>query len=268
MANPTLQDLVSGKNYDTDKSERYLSHYQDYFGLITGNDVKLLELGVLKGGSLMLWRDYFPKGTIAGLDLNLIGLDDPTGRIRIYQGLQQDTKLLTAIAREVAPGGFDIIIDDASHVGELTRTAFLHLFEHHLKPGGIYVIEDWRTGYYRNFVDGRRYSGSRGAGLLRQGFQKWIDSLTRRVEASVRENPGSAGFLKKVLQRIRKMSAKRRFKSHDYGMVGFVKELVDELGRDIITSPVGGGSGEQQECKLLSLEFFPGQVFVVKNTEA
>src|SRR5438309_8699047 len=49
---------------------------------------------------------------------------------------------------ETAPEGFDVIIDDCSHIGELTRISFWHLFEHHLKPGGLYVIEDWSTGYW------------------------------------------------------------------------------------------------------------------------
>jgi hypothetical protein len=50
------------------------------------------------------------------------------------------------IADNVAPEGFDIIIDDASHIGELTKTAFWHLFDNHLKPNGLYAIEDWGTG--------------------------------------------------------------------------------------------------------------------------
>ncbi len=60
-----------------------------------------------KGGSLHLWRDYFERGLIVGLDLQAIKLEDPTGRIRIYEGMQQDRELLDRIARETAPQGFD-----------------------------------------------------------------------------------------------------------------------------------------------------------------
>jgi spermidine synthase len=52
------------------------------------------------------------------------------------------------VARKTAPEGFDIIIDDASHFGDLTKIAFWHLFDNHLKPSGLYVIEDWGTGYW------------------------------------------------------------------------------------------------------------------------
>ena len=50
------------------------------------------------------------------------------------------------VARKTAPEGFDIIIDDASHFGDLTKIAFWHLLYNHLKPSGLYVIEDWGTG--------------------------------------------------------------------------------------------------------------------------
>ena len=47
-----------------------------------------------------------------------------------------------------------MIINDASHIGQLTRTAFWHLFDNHLKGGGLYTIEDWGIGYLDDFADG------------------------------------------------------------------------------------------------------------------
>jgi len=61
------------------------------------------------------------------------------------------------VARKTAPEGFDIIIDDASHFGDLTKIAFWHLFDNHLKPSGLYVIEDWGTGYWSDWTDGKTY---------------------------------------------------------------------------------------------------------------
>src|SRR5215216_6191664 len=117
---------LNASEYDTDKAvhTHYLRNYEEYFRPLLGRDIRLLELGVLKGGSLLLWRDYFERGVIVGLDLNSAQIEDPTGRIRLYQGGQQDTELLDRIARECAPEGFDVIIDDCSHVGELARVSF------------------------------------------------------------------------------------------------------------------------------------------------
>jgi glucose/arabinose dehydrogenase len=61
------------------------------------------------------------------------------------------------VARKTAPEGFDIIIDDASHFVDLTKIAFWHLFDNQLKPSGLYVIEDWGTGYWSDWTDGKTY---------------------------------------------------------------------------------------------------------------
>jgi hypothetical protein len=46
---------------------------------------------------MLLWRDYFPRGTIAGLDLLPVELEDDSGRIHIYQGSQSDPVILDRI---------------------------------------------------------------------------------------------------------------------------------------------------------------------------
>ncbi len=144
--------------YDTDKIQHhYLEVYDPVLSFWTDKDVKLLEIGVHKGGSLQLWRDYFPKGTIVGIDLELPPEFIPGDRIQLFKGSQADTQFLSQVATSIAPEGFDIIIDDASHIGELSKTTFWHLFHHHLKPGGLYAIEDWGTGYFDDFPDGKKF---------------------------------------------------------------------------------------------------------------
>lgn len=219
---------LDASNYDTDKAAHthYLRNYEEYFSPLLGRDVRLLELGVLNGGSLLLWRDYFERGVIAGLDLNPAHIEDPTGRIRLYQGGQQDTALLDRIARECAPEGFDVIIDDCSHVGELARVSFWHLFDHHLKPGGLYVIEDWGTGYWDFWPDGVRYRPRRP-----DGYSPLRHRLSR---AATRLYNSRLGRLPSVAKRALQFGL---YNSHDYGLVGFVKELVDEVGMGDITHP-------------------------------
>jgi len=142
--------------YDTDKiSNNYLENYDPVLKPWVGKEVTLLELGIHKGGSLKLWRDYFPLGKIVGIDLNMPETITAENNIHMYRGNQADTAFLSRVAGEIAPDGFDIIIDDASHVGELSKISFWHLFDNHLKPGGLYVIEDWTTGYWDNWPDGK-----------------------------------------------------------------------------------------------------------------
>lgn len=242
--------------YDTDKAEHshYLRNYEEYFQPLVDQEVKLLELGVYKGGSLLLWRDFFTKGFIVGLDLNAVDMHDESGRIRLYQGEQQDTQLLDRIASETAPHGFDIIIDDCSHIGELTRLSFWHLFDNHLKPGGIYVIEDWSTGYWDSFFDGVAFSY--------QPNLKFSPKLFT-FRSTMAHLQRSAPFLNFILRPAKRLFNRKQFRSHDYGLVGFVKELVDECGRADITRE-DCGTPPYRASKFKEMRIFSGQVFIVK----
>jgi hypothetical protein len=186
--------------YRTDKvTNGYLRWYDDLFAARWPDVRAVLELGVHRGGSLELWRDYFPSATIVGIDsdLSLVEVADRE-RIAIERGSQTDVAFLRSVARH-APEGFDLIIDDASHLGADAEAAFWPLFDGHLKNGGWYVLEDWCTGYLPGWPDGRR------------------PRRTLRLVAQL------AAF-------ARRRGVALPFRSHAYGMVGFVKKLIDEQG--------------------------------------
>lgn len=141
IADPAPLDLSS---YHTDKlgvSSLFTSHYAALFLPLRDRPIRLLEVGVWKGESLRLWRDYFPFGQIVGLDRRPVSLEDST-RIMCYEGEQDDTALLTRISAECSPAGWDIVIDDCSHLGSLTARTYTYL-RTRLKSGGVYAIEDW-----------------------------------------------------------------------------------------------------------------------------
>lgn len=235
------------QNYDTDKTlhEPHLVRYERFFLPLREKDIRLLELGIYKGGSLQMWRDYFPNGVIAGLDYSPVSIPDPSGKIHIYQGLQQDTTLLDRIGQECAPDGFDIIIDDCSHIAEYTRPGFWHLFDRWLKPDGIFAIEDWGTGYWDTWQDGKNMprpsDPTEKLTLLKRGL--------RRLSRLLYTPP---------------VEPKPRYPSHDYGMVGFVKELVDEVGMPDISGP-GWGMEPFVPSKFASMEISHGLVVIVKR---
>ena len=170
------------------KPPAYLPIYERLLNPLRPRRFAMLELGVWKGDSLAMWRDAFPRATIVGLDLALPELDLGP-RVHLVQGDQTDRELLRATRDRLAPGGWELIIDDASHVGELTARSIQALYDEHLKPGGLYVIEDWGTGYLPDWPDG-------GPPAARVG----VDGL----DATPMD-------------------------SHDLGMVGLVKRLVDHV---------------------------------------
>jgi hypothetical protein len=235
--------------YGTDKAGDYLANYIREFGHLADKPLALLELGVREGASLLLWRDMFPQAQIAGLDVNPMSLSDDSGRVHPYQGLQQDREVLDRIASEVAPQGFDVIVDDASHIGRYTAASFWHLFPRHLKPGGIYVIEDWGTGYWPNFPDGQPYRGPYPA--------------PGQAAPAPDVEPAPPGGMEKLRARLKRSRTPSRFPSHDFGMVGFVKTLVDAVAVDV-GGPVPEGERRVSGSEIASVKFMAAQVFVQK----
>lgn len=253
--------ILDASPYDTDKAQHkhYLRNYEEYFSPLVEREIRLLELGIYHGGSLLLWRDYFEKGLIVGLDINPVQIDDASGRIRVYQGKQNDTTLLDRIARETASEGFDVIIDDCSHIGELTRISFWHLFDNHLKSGGMYVIEDWGTGYWDDWVDGVSYEPHLVPEYkpLRYRLMRVVARLQR--EGVVNRLP----LARRLVSRVKRVLQKRQFHSHDFGMVGFIKELIDECGMADITHPVHG-IAPQRPSKFREMRISASHLFVIK----
>lgn len=132
----------------------FAPHYERHFARLRGEPVRVLEIGIggyghpsAGGGSLKMWKHYFNRGHIYGLDIfDKSHLDQQ--RITTIRGDQNDPAQLSDIAREYGP--FDVVIDDGSHVNEHIRTSFSTLFSH-VRPGGVYVIEDLWTAFVPGF---------------------------------------------------------------------------------------------------------------------
>lgn len=151
---PDLNGLAN--RFGTDKwgvLHWYTPHYDRHFRQFATQDIRLLEIGIggfedprSGGGSLRMWREYFRRGMIYGLDFYRKEIDAP--RIKTIQGDQADPQFLSQMAEEIGP--LDIIIDDGSHLNDNVITSFRVLFPH-LRDGGVYVIEDLQTSYWRGW---------------------------------------------------------------------------------------------------------------------
>ena len=94
-----------------------------------------------------MWRDFFPNSMIDGIDIyDKSGLEEE--KIQIFQGSQDDAIFLENIVEQV--GGFNIIIDDGCHINSYVIKSFKTLFPL-LRDGGIYVVEDTQTSYWKMF---------------------------------------------------------------------------------------------------------------------
>lgn len=139
--------------FGTDKAtvHHYTEHYERHLRHLRQESFTLLEIGIggyrlrRQGGeSLRMWKWYFPKARIVGLDI-----EDKTlaagGRVSIYQGSQVDPEVLHRIVEEHGP--LQVVIDDGSHDPAHVRETFRLLFPL-LPDGAIYAIEDLQTSYW------------------------------------------------------------------------------------------------------------------------
>jgi cephalosporin hydroxylase len=169
----------------TQKWIHYLGLYDGYFSRFRGRPVKMLEIGVNQGGSLQLWREYFGKdAVIFGVDLNpeCADLSDPPTQVRI--GSQADPEFMKSVVKEM--GTPDIIIDDGSHVARHQKVSFETLFPL-LAPGGIYVIEDTHTAYWRGEWGGGYKRNGTAVELVKQLIDDMHGWWHRRPERMARK---------------------------------------------------------------------------------
>jgi hypothetical protein len=130
---------------DKGKNHGFLSHYERVFRDIRYLPLKLLEIGVNTGESLRLWKEYFPRAEIIGIDI-----DDKyffkEDRITLYKMDQTDTEELNKLANSYR--GFDIVIDDGGHKThqQIISLNTLLSFTHRL-----YIIEDLCTSFWPDY---------------------------------------------------------------------------------------------------------------------
>jgi hypothetical protein len=142
--------------YGSDKGDyhKYTLLYEKHFRKLRFKRIGLLEIGVggydnpvLGGGSLRMWKRYFPFGRIYSIDIYDKSLLQGK-RIKIFRGDQSDPEFLKETYSKI--GRLDIVIDDGSHINSHVIDSFKILFPL-LSSNGVYVVEDTQTSYMGNF---------------------------------------------------------------------------------------------------------------------
>jgi predicted O-methyltransferase YrrM len=114
---------------------------------------RIVELGVYKGGSTVLLSELSKPQKLVALELSTepvpvltdyLNEDQRRHTVRPYLGVNQADKARIAEIVEAEFGGdpLDLVIDDASHLYDESLASFESLFPL-LRPGGLYLIEDW-----------------------------------------------------------------------------------------------------------------------------
>ncbi|UXT48823.1 class I SAM-dependent methyltransferase [Agrobacterium tumefaciens] len=137
------------------KSRSFLDQYLVH----EGEDFKrILELGVYQGGSFVFLNEVFKPRKITAVELSEVPIpaldtyiEAQKGRAKLYYGTSQDDEAKLAEIVETDFGGeLDLVVDDASHFYDQTKASFRTLFPK-LRPGGLYIIEDWSWSFFDSY---------------------------------------------------------------------------------------------------------------------
>jgi predicted O-methyltransferase YrrM len=154
-----------GKKYDTDKSSQrsnvtdyrhchpYTLFYDGLFKNKKDANLKIAELGILDGASLLMWKEYFANADIYGFEYNndlITNFKQNFNNERITLANIDVTNADSIInAFRELNTLYDILIEDTTHQFE-DQIRVIENAYHYLKPGGILIIEDIFKSYNEN----------------------------------------------------------------------------------------------------------------------
>jgi len=131
--------------------ERHLARFRDISPV-------MIEIGVMGGGSLSMWKEYFGSGSrIIGIDINPECKVHEDDGIDIFIGNQNDSAVIDAIFSKYPR--IDIVLDDGSHMMQDIISSF-ELFYNRMHSNGVYMVEDTCTSYRDEFGGGVGRDGS------------------------------------------------------------------------------------------------------------
>lgn len=145
--------------YKSDKGTLYYNGhgyarvYEQYLEPLRNREFNLLEIGVAPphpdadrspgdaaAGNLRMWRDYFKKANIVGLDMTGATGVAPSDGVAVLRGNPQGTQDLDEALAAVS-GGYLVIIDSAGERPRGRQATLAHLLPRVL-PGGYYIVEN------------------------------------------------------------------------------------------------------------------------------
>jgi len=143
----TLTEI--GIKFNTDKAtyHRYTDTYDRVLSHLRELPIRMLEIGILNGASIMMWNEYFPLAKIYGVDIHPYPYLDSSKISTIIANQEEQEQLISL------PEDLDLVIDDGGHTMLQQQLTFKIMFQK-LKPNGIYILEDLHTslpGFYSSY---------------------------------------------------------------------------------------------------------------------
>ena len=136
------------------KWKHYFPAYEAHFSRFRNRPVLVLEIGVFRGGSLQMWKNFLgPHAQIVGIDIDPQCATYEEDQVHVRIGDQADPRFLASVIDEF--GKPDIVIDDGSHMMSDVSASFDFLYPR-MADDGVYFVEDMHTSYWPTYGGGLR----------------------------------------------------------------------------------------------------------------
>ena len=172
LINENLNDLEVYKAYLKSpylslKHSAYFQVYEELFSPYRNKKIVFVEVGVLNGGSLFMWREFFGvEARIIGVDFNPLAKRWKKDGFEIYIGSQSDPNFWDEFFKSV--GAVDILLDDGGHTNE-QQIVTTYKSIPFINDGGLLLVEDVHTSYFSDFNNPFKYSFINYAKLIVDG---------------------------------------------------------------------------------------------------
>lgn len=150
------------------KHSAYFQVYEDLLSKYRNKKITFVEVGVLNGGSLFMWRQFFgPDARIIGIDFNPLAKRWEKDGFEIFIGSQSNPDFWSEFFNSV--GMVDVLLDDGGHTNE-QQIVTTHQSIPFIKDGGLLIVEDVHTSYFKDFDNPSKYSFINYAKLFIDGI--------------------------------------------------------------------------------------------------
>lgn len=151
-----LIDLFYESENRSIKWKKYFPVYENLFNSYKNKNITFVEIGILDGGSLEIWKKYFGKNSrIIGIDNNPICKKFENKNFEVFIGSQSDPNFWKNFYQKV--GNVDIVLDDGGHTNDQQIVSLVESIKN-INDGGLFVVEDIHTSYQKHYGNPYKYS--------------------------------------------------------------------------------------------------------------
>ncbi len=151
-----LYELFKSSKKRSLKWKKYFPVYEKLLSQYKNKKITFVEIGILNGGSLEIWKKYFGENSrIIGIDYNPNCKQFENKDCEIFIGSQSDPIFWKNFYKKI--GNVDIILDDGGHTNDQQLITLMESINF-INDGGLHLVEDTHTSYIKQYGNPNKYS--------------------------------------------------------------------------------------------------------------